>query len=71
MSNTDSVTWYKNGVLQRNNTDFKQTFDGTKAKLDIVEIFPEDIGTYSCALKNTDGEKRSSCKVTVAGESTR
>lgn len=68
VTDAETVTWYKDGVIQRNNADFKQTFDGAKAKLEIVEIFLDDIGTYSCCLKNVNGEKRSFCKVTVKGE---
>ncbi|XP_053375508.1 titin homolog isoform X2 [Mercenaria mercenaria] len=65
VSDTDTVLWYKDGAILRSNSDFKQTFDGTEAKLEITEIFLDDCGTYSCAVKSSNGEERCSCKVTV------
>ncbi|KAL4223476.1 hypothetical protein ACF0H5_016947 [Mactra antiquata] len=65
VTDVEVVTWYKDGVIQRNNADFKQTFDGNKARLEIGEVFLDDCGTYACALKNSNGEKRSFCRVTV------
>lgn len=67
VTDANVVTWYKDGVIQRHNADFKQTFDGSKARLEINEVFLEDCGTYACALKNSNGEKRSFCRVTVKG----
>lgn len=67
MTGADSVSWYKDGIIQRNSADFKQDFDGTKATLEIGEVFLDDFGTYTCAVKNSNAECRSSCKVTVTG----
>ena len=63
----DSVSWYKDGCIQRDSADFRQIFDGAKAKLEIGEVFLDDEGTYACAIKNSNGENRCSCRVTVTG----
>ncbi|XP_052246464.1 muscle M-line assembly protein unc-89-like isoform X4 [Dreissena polymorpha] len=65
VANTDTVTWFKDGKVLRNDADFKQTFVEGKAKLEIIEVFIDDFGTYSCLLKNANGEHKSSCQVTV------
>lgn len=62
-----SVAWYKDAIIQRNSSDFKQTFDNTSAKLEISEIFLDDKGEYSCIAKNECGEAKSSCKIFVKG----
>lgn len=67
VSEADTVTWYKDGVLQRNNADFKQTFDGTRAKLDMMEVFLDDDGTYTCSVTNSFGDSKCSCQITVKG----
>ena len=63
----DSVSWYKDGIIQRNAPDFKQTFDGKSARLEIMEVFMDDYGTYTCAIKNNKAECRCSCKIFVKG----
>ena len=68
VAEVDSVSWYKDWIIQRNSADFKQTFDGEKARLEIGEIFLDDEGIYTCAIKNCNGECRSSCKVSVKGK---
>ncbi|XP_048760798.2 titin homolog isoform X6 [Ostrea edulis] len=59
------IAWYKDGIIQRNSTDFRQTFDGDKAKLEIGEIFLDDHGEYSCIAKNEKGETKTSCQIKV------
>ncbi|XP_050410486.1 titin homolog isoform X2 [Patella vulgata] len=61
----ETVSWYKDGVIQKNSPDFKQTFDGEFAKLEIGEVFLDDVGTYICVAKNDLGEKKTSCKLRV------
>ena len=68
VADADSVSWYKDGIIQRHSSDFKQTFDGTVAKLEIVEIFLDDSGRYTCTLRNEHGDKKSLCTVTVTGK---
>ena len=67
VSSVDSVGWYKDGIIQRDSADFKQTFDGSKARLEIGEVFLDDDGTYTCAVKNSTAECKSSCKVNITG----
>ena len=62
------VAWYKDGLVQRNSPDFKQTFDGREAKLEVCELFLDDVGQYMCVAKNEVGETRSSCRLDVVGE---
>ncbi|XP_062597248.1 muscle M-line assembly protein unc-89-like isoform X4 [Saccostrea cucullata] len=59
------VSWYKDGIIQRNSADFRQTFDGDKAKLEIGEIFLDDHGEYTCVAKNDKGETKTSCRIKV------
>ena len=47
--------------------DFKQSFDGEVAQLEIREAFPEDRGTYSCLAKLGSAEARTECKLTITG----
>lgn len=68
VNDATQIAWYKDGIIQRNTSDFKQTFDGLIAKLDIEEIFVDDHGEYSCVAKNDFGENRTSCKIIVKGE---
>ena len=68
--NADSVSWCKDGVVQRNNADFRQTLIDGVAKLEMAEVFLDDYGTYTCVLKNDHGEQKCSCTVTVKGRRT-
>ena len=63
----ETVSWLKDGVVIRNNADFKQTFDGTRAKLEMIEAFLDDYGVYTCLLKNSLGEGRCTCQIIVKG----
>ncbi|RUS73862.1 hypothetical protein EGW08_018384, partial [Elysia chlorotica] len=65
LSDAESVAWYKDGIVQRNSSDFKQTFDGRSARLEIGEVFLDDVGEYACVAKNDAGESRSSCRLDV------
>ena len=68
VSSATHVSWYKDGIIQRNSADFRQTFDGEKAKLEIGEIFLDDHGEYSCVAKNDKGEAKTSCRIKVKGQ---
>ena len=61
------IQWFQNKLFLRNNSDFKQSFDGSLAKLVITDPYIDDSGTYSCVAKSTAGEAKTSCKVTVKG----
>ena len=66
-SDTD-VIWYKDGRELPNNTEFTQKFDGKEAVLDILEVFPEDAGEYTCEAENDDGITKSTCTVKIIGK---
>ena len=66
-SDTD-VIWYKDGRELPNNTEFTQKFDGKEAVLDILEVFPEDAGEYTCEAENDHGIKKSACTVKIIGK---
>ncbi|XP_033747095.1 LOW QUALITY PROTEIN: muscle M-line assembly protein unc-89-like [Pecten maximus] len=65
LKEASTVSWYKDGIIQRNSADFKQTFDGVTAKLEISEIFLDDKGEYACVAKNDLGETKTVCKINV------
>ena len=67
VTDATQISWYKDGIIQRNSSDFAQTFDGSFAKLEIGEIFLDDTGEYSCIAKNEKGEAKSVCKINVKG----
>ena len=66
-SDTD-VIWYKDGRELPNNTEFAQKFDGKEAVLDILEVFPEDAGEYTCEAENDHGITKSTCTVKIIGK---
>ena len=47
--------------------DFKPKYDGTLARLEILEIYPEDQADYTCVARNAAGEARVKCRLTVKG----
>ncbi|XP_052798476.1 muscle M-line assembly protein unc-89-like isoform X3 [Mya arenaria] len=65
VANTDTVTWFKDGTLQRNNPDFRQTLEDGRARMEMAEVFLDDYGTYCCVINNDHGEQKCSCQVTV------
>ena len=65
-SDTD-VIWFKDGKELPNNSEFEQRFDGKEAVLDILEVFPEDAGNYTCEAENDHGITKTSCTVKIIG----
>ena len=61
------IKWYKNGKLLKASRDFKPSFDGRTASLEIVEVYVEDEGKYECEAKNVAGEAKTSAILTVIG----
>ncbi|KAL8584682.1 hypothetical protein ACOMHN_035603 [Nucella lapillus] len=62
-----SVAGYKDGIVQRNSSDFRQTFYGRVARLEIGEVFSDDVGQYTCLARNeVVGEERSTCTLRVS-----
>ena len=62
------VTWYKGQKAVKSTRDFKPKFDGSIARLDILEVYPEDQAEYTCVARNSAGEARVKCKIIVKGE---
>ncbi|XP_023226281.1 myosin light chain kinase, smooth muscle-like [Centruroides sculpturatus] len=62
---TPSIRWYKDGKAISQSGDFKMVYDGHEASLVISEIYPDDQGQYTCLAKNTHGEAKTSCFMTV------
>lgn len=63
-----TVFWYKDAKILKAGQDFKISYDGCLATLEITEIFPEDEGQYTCIAKNPAGEGKTTCTLTVIGE---
>ena len=64
-----TVSWYHNKRLLKSSEDIKQAFDGKKATLTFTEVYPEDAGTYEVVAKNSQGDVKSTAKLTVKGRS--
>ncbi|KAK7506116.1 hypothetical protein BaRGS_00002838, partial [Batillaria attramentaria] len=65
VTGASSVAWYKDGIIQRHSSDFRQTFDGRVARLEIGVVFLDDVGIFSCVARNELGEERTSCSLYV------
>ncbi|RZF42381.1 hypothetical protein LSTR_LSTR004189 [Laodelphax striatellus] len=59
------VVWLHNNKEIKPSKDFQYTSEANIYKLNIVEIFPEDSGIYTCEAFNDVGESFSSCSLTV------
>ncbi|XP_055374488.1 titin homolog isoform X1 [Condylostylus longicornis] len=60
------IIWEKDGrVLSSTCKDFEMRYDGEKATLSILRVYPEDEGEYTCIAKNNIGRSFSSACVLV------
>ncbi|CAH1789051.1 unnamed protein product [Owenia fusiformis] len=59
------VKWMHDGKPIKSTEDFKISYDGTVAKLEIMEVFPEDSGEYCCIISNSAGEVKTSSHIVV------
>lgn len=69
VADAETIGWYKDGFVQRNSSDFKQSYDGDVARLEIGEVFLDDVGEYACVARNELGEDHTACQITVTGSS--
>lgn len=60
------LTWLQNGrpIAHHREVRLTQTPDG-KAGLQILEVFPEDAGDYTCIARNKAGEARTTANLAV------
>ncbi|XP_067684073.1 uncharacterized protein [Haliotis asinina] len=65
VADAETISWYKDGFAQRNSSDFKQSYNGDVARLEIGEIFLDDVGEYACVARNELGEDRTACQIMV------
>ncbi|XP_076974239.1 myosin light chain kinase, smooth muscle isoform X2 [Tamandua tetradactyla] len=59
------VIWLHNGNEIQESEDFHFEQRGTQHSLCIQEVFPEDMGTYTCEAWNSAGEARTQAVLTV------
>jgi titin len=62
------VEWYVNGRPIRTGHRFRPAHDFDYVALDLLSVYPEDSGVYSCQAFNMMGEAVTSCSVKVIGK---
>lgn len=62
------VDWLVNGRPIRTGHRFRPSHDFNYAGLDILGVYPEDSGVYTCQARNQFGEAATSCTVKVQGD---
>ena len=66
------VTWFQGArEITRDSRDFRQTFDGEKAEMEIAQVFPDDEGEFSCHVMVGEEVLTTKCYLLVKGEKTR
>jgi len=69
---TASVSWYKDDdLIPADDDDFKQTFDGSVARLYIAGTYLDDAGLYTCTARTSDGRHEASIAATLVVNGTR
>lgn len=64
-----NVFWEKDGkILHEHATDYRTKFDGRKAILSILRVYPEDEGEYTLVAANDMGRAYSSACIIVDGK---
>ena len=63
-----NISWRYNGEALKSSDEIRQSYNGRTAKLIFVEVYPDDAGVYECVAKNTNGEVKTSAKLTVIGK---
>ncbi|CAG2164046.1 unnamed protein product [Oppiella nova] len=66
-----TIEWFKNGHPITVGHRFRPQFDFDFIALDILCVYPEDSGLYTCKAKNMFGEAVSSCNLICHGKSQR
>ncbi|CRL00790.1 CLUMA_CG014043, isoform B [Clunio marinus] len=61
-----NVFWEKDGkIIHDKSVDYRQSFDGRRAKLSISRVFPEDEGQYCLVASNSMGRVKSKACIIV------
>lgn len=66
-TNFIEIVWYHNGTKLKNTDRITLTRVGGEMTLTILNVQPEDQGTYSCTVKHSQGERRATAQLTVEG----
>ncbi|KHJ47621.1 hypothetical protein D918_01776 [Trichuris suis] len=66
---TMTVQWFKNGMPIPTGHRFKPFYDFGFASLDVIGVYPEDSGTYTCVLTNSLGSASSDATFVCEGVS--
>ncbi len=66
------ISWYHNGKMVVENPDFRTYYnrEAGECVLHILEVFPQDTGTYECMAVNKYGKAITKSAVLVEGEKT-
>jgi hypothetical protein len=65
-SDTVHISWYKDDeLIPSDDTDFKQSFDGRVARLDISGTYLDDAAIYKCMATTDRGEASTMASLTV------
>lgn len=59
------VEWFRNGVAIPAGHRFRPLYDFNFVALDLLQVYPEDSGCYTCKAKNNLGEAVTSCNVNI------
>lgn len=62
------ITWYKGDKEIQDSNEFRQSYDGSVAKLRIAEVFPDDQDIYRCVILTDNGMAETSAHLTVKGQ---
>lgn len=61
------VQWFHNGKPLQTGHRFRTTYDFGFAALDVLSVYPEDSGEYTCKATNKLGTSQSSANLQVTG----
>lgn len=62
------IIWEKDGRVLPQSPDFVTDYDGERATLTIVKVYPEDEGEYTCIASNNLGRSYSAACILVDGK---
>ena len=65
---TMRVEWTVNGAQLKTGHRFRPAYDFDYVALDVLTVYPEDSGVYTCHARNAYGEAVSSATIKVIGE---